>query len=128
MGQETMSKTPDQVPQEVLDLYRKLIDTHPDIEVKGGMKLPYTSLNGNMYSFVTKAGKVGLRMGKEERQAFIEKYNTQLSVTYGTVMKEYVEVPDALLANTEELQPYLAISYAYAQTLKPKPTKKKKEK
>jgi hypothetical protein len=29
-----------------------------------------------------------------------------------------------LLANTDELQPYLALSYAYAQSLKPKPSKK----
>ena len=35
--------------------------------------------------------------------------------------------PNSLLANTEELGPYLALSYAYAQTLKPKPTKKKKK-
>jgi hypothetical protein len=35
-------------------------------------------------------------------------------------MKEYVTVPDALLRNTRELQKYLALSYAYAKTLKPK--------
>jgi hypothetical protein len=40
-------------------------------------------------------------------------------------MREYVSVPDALLANTGELKKYLALSYAYAKTLKPK-TKKKK--
>ncbi len=40
-------------------------------------------------------------------------------------MKEYAAVPDALLENTKELQKYLDLSYQYAQTLKPKPTKKK---
>jgi TfoX/Sxy family transcriptional regulator of competence genes len=40
-------------------------------------------------------------------------------------MKEYVAVPDALLQNTRELQKYLALSYSYAKTLKPKTTKKK---
>jgi hypothetical protein len=40
-------------------------------------------------------------------------------------MREYVSVPDALLANTGELKKYLALRYAYAKTLKPK-TKKKK--
>ncbi len=39
-------------------------------------------------------------------------------------MKEYVAVPDALLKKTRELQKYLELSYAYAKTLKPKPTKK----
>lgn len=41
-------------------------------------------------------------------------------------MKEYVAVPDPLLQKTNELQKHLALSYAYAQTLKPKPTKKKR--
>jgi hypothetical protein len=41
-------------------------------------------------------------------------------------MKEYVAVPDALLRKTNELKKYLGLSYAYAKTLTPKPTKKKK--
>lgn len=40
-------------------------------------------------------------------------------------MKEYVAVPDALLKKTKVLQKYFALSYAYAKTLKPKPTKKR---
>lgn len=119
-----MSKTPNQVPQDKLDLYRKLINTHPEIDLKGGAKLPYTSLNGHMYTMLSKAGNVGLRMGKDERTAFIEKYDTKPFENYGAVMKEYVEIPDDLLENTNELQPYLAMSYAYVQTLKPKPAKK----
>ena len=122
-----MSKTYGDVPEDKLALYKQLINSHPDIELKGGKKLPYTSLNGNMYTQLTKAGKVGLRMGKAEREAFIEKYDTQLLESYGTFLKEYVEVPDALLENQDELKPYLDISYAYAHTLKPKPTKKKKK-
>ena len=36
-----MSKgTYSEVPQEKLDLFAKLIETHPDIELKGGNKLP----------------------------------------------------------------------------------------
>jgi hypothetical protein len=45
---------------------------------------------------------------------------------YGTVMKEYVAVPDHLLPNTKELKMYLELSYSYAKTLKPKATKKTK--
>ena len=64
-------------------------------------------------------------MPKEEREAFLERYHTSLYESYGAIMKEYVAVPDELLQNTEELQPYLEISYAYVKSLKPKPTKKK---
>jgi len=47
-------------------------------------------------------------------------------VEYGVVRKEYVEVPDALLARTAELKPYFARSYAWVSAMKPKPTTKKK--
>ena len=42
------------------------------------------------------------------------------------MLKEYVEVPDALLEKTRELKKYFDLSYAYVGSLKPKPTKKKK--
>ena len=114
-----MTKTYAEVPQAIIDLYKRLIDTHPEVELKGGKKLPNTSLNGNMYSFVSKTGKVALRMGKADREAFIETYDSKLAENYGVLMKEYVEVPDDLLENLEELAPYLALSHKYAQTLKP---------
>lgn len=56
----------------------------------------------------------------------MKKYKTSLFEAYGTVLKEYVAVPDALLKKTKELQKYLALSYAYAQILKPKARKKKR--
>ncbi len=120
-----MSDKADQVPPGKLELYKRLIDAHPEIELKGGLKLPYTSCQGHMFSQLTKAGTVGLRMGKVEREAFIAEYDSALLVTYGTVMKEYVAVPDHLLRDTGKLLPYLEQSYAYAKTLKPKPSKRK---
>ena len=118
-----MTKTYAEVPQTIIDLYTRLIDTHPEVVLKGGKKLPNTSLNGHMYSFVSKAGKVALRLGKAERDAFIQKYESKLAENYGVVMKEYVEVPDDLLINLDELAPYLALSHQYVKTLKPKKKK-----
>ncbi|MDE2747993.1 MAG: hypothetical protein OXI34_03415 [Chloroflexota bacterium] len=120
-----MSKRSDQVPADKLALYKQLLSLHPEIELKGGLKLPYTSYQGNMFSQLTKAGVLGLRMGKAEREAFLAKYNGTLLETYGTVMKEYVAVPDSLLEDAQHLLPYLEQSYAYAKTLKPQPRKRK---
>lgn len=120
-----MGKTPDQVPEDKLELYQNLVDTQPDIELKGGLKLPHTSTNGYMYSSLTKDGRVGIRLPEEDREGFMEKYDTVPFKNYGALIKEHVEVPDALLRNPEELGPYLARSYAYTQTLPPKKTKKK---
>ena len=104
-------------------LYDKLIATNPKIERKGDAN-PYTSLNGNMFTLLHQE-RLAIRLPDDEREKFLRKYKTTLFEAYGTVMKEYVAVPDALLENTKELQNYLDLSYEYAKTLRPKPTKKK---
>lgn len=119
-----MCKASNEIPQDKLDLYDKLIATKPEIERKG-VTMPYTSLNGHMFTHLSKTGSLGIRLPKDEREAFLEKYNTTLFEQHGAVMKEYVTVPDELLQNTEELKKYLDISYDYVKALKPKPSKKK---
>ena len=102
----------------------KAIATLPGVEGKGAAN-PYTAVNGNMYSLLSAVTEtMALRLPKEEREAFLKKYKTKLFEAYGAVMKEYVAVPDALLKNTKELQKYMAVSYEYAKTLKPKASKK----
>ncbi len=106
------------------ELYAQLVATNPDVELKGAA-MPYTSLNGHMFSFLTTSGTLALRLPTGEREAFLKKYKTQLCKQHGTVLKEYVEVPDALLKKTRELKKYFDQSYQYAGSLKPKPTRKK---
>ena len=120
-----MAEDEKQAYQAKLALYEALVATHPKIERKGKSN-PYTSVNGHMFSYLSKEGQLGLRLSAEDREAFIKKYKSEPFVQYGAVMKEYVSVPDNLLANTEELKRYLVISYDYVSALKPKPTKKKK--
>ena len=105
-------------------LYDKLIATNPKIERKGANN-PYTSLNGNMFTLLHQS-RLAIRLPEDEREKFLKKYKTALFEAYGTVMKEYVAVPDSLLKKTMELKKYLELSYEYAKTLKPKPTTKKK--
>jgi len=118
-----MSKQAAGIPADKLTLYEKLVATQPDIERKGAT-VPYTSLNGHMFSFLTKTGTLALRLPAEAREAFLKKYKTKLCEQHGTVMKEYVEVPDALLKKTRELKASFEQSVAYVGSLKPKPTKR----
>jgi TfoX/Sxy family transcriptional regulator of competence genes len=113
-------KSPEAADNEVL--YDKLIATIPAIKRKGAAN-PYTSLNGNMFTLLHQS-RLAIRLPEDDREAFLKKYQTTLFEAYGTVMPEYVAVPDALLKNTEALRKYLALSYEYVKTLKPKPTKK----
>jgi len=108
-------------------LYDKLVALHPDA-VRKGDTMPYTSLNGNMYTYFTKENFMALKLSAQKREEFIKKYDTGLVFQYGIVQKEYVQVPDSLLHNTEELTHWFFDSYNYATTLKPKPTAKGKKK
>jgi TfoX/Sxy family transcriptional regulator of competence genes len=107
--------------KEGLELYERLVATLPEVERKGAT-MPYTSVGGNMFSLFTKQGTLALRLPADERSAFLEQYQTRLTEQYGAVMREYVDVPSALLSNTRTLKRYFAMSYEYAKSLKPKPT------
>jgi len=112
------------IPIERLAMYDRAVATLPDVARKGAT-VPYTSVNGHMFSFLTPTGSLALRLPAGEREAFLVRFATSLHKAQGTVMKEYVAVPDGLLADTAALAPYLATSYAYVSSLKPKPTTRK---
>ena len=102
-----------------LELYEKVVATIPEVKRKG-KTMPYTSHNGHMFSLFTKEGKLALRLPVDDRQAFVKKYGTEPVVQYGAVMKEYVDIPQELLQDTDELKQYFELSYQYIGTLKPK--------
>ena len=110
-----------------LQLYEKLAATNPNVERKGAT-VPYTALNGHMFSYLGKDGELALRLPPAEREAFLKKYKTSLCQAYGVVQPEYVVVPASLLAKTSELKRFFDISYEFVASLKPKPAAKKKNK
>lgn len=79
-----------------------------------------------MFTILSADGALGMRLADADRDAFIASYRTGLYLAHGTVLKEYVAVPADLLARTAELAPYLAKSYDYAKSLKPKPTSRQR--
>lgn len=107
----------------LLTLYDALIATQPGL-LRKGANMPYTSVNGNMFSFLSEGGLV-LRLPKDERENFLSVHAATLHEAHGTVLKEYVTVPEELLRRPDELASCFAQSYAYAKALKAKPTKKK---
>ncbi len=115
------------VPPENLAAYEKLVALFPAVERKGAT-LPYTSHNGNMFSFLSADGVLAIRLAEKERNDFIKKHKSKLMEAHGTVMKEYVAVPRKLLKETKELKKWFALSVEYVNTLKPKATTKSKGK
>ncbi len=107
-----------------LELYRKIVAHFPEIDLKG-KTMPYTSVNGHMFSFLSKEGDVCLRLSKKDQQEFVDKYQTKPVMQYGSVMKEYVKVPVDLLNDTTTLSSYFTKSFKYVSGLKPKAGSKK---
>ena len=120
-----MAKAVCKVPAGTLALYDTRLATNPCVTRKGAASA-YTSLNGHMFSFMTEAGTLALRLPTDAREAFLKKYSTKLCVQYGTVMQEYVEVPAALLKKPQVLQTFFEISYTHVASLEPTPTTRKK--
>ena len=84
--------SPSHLPPERLAAYDRVIATVQGVERKGA-KIPYTSLNGNMSSYLAEDGTLVLRLAAADREAFLARYRSRLHEAYGVVQKEYVDVP-----------------------------------
>jgi len=112
-----------QGPADALAQYEMLVATDPSIDRKGAT-MPYTSINGHMFSFLDAGGLLALRLPDDARKSFLETYDSVLVEQHGRIMKEYVVVPDGLLHNTFELRPWFERSREYVSALSPKPTRR----
>ena len=117
------SKAVPAAPPDRVASYDRLVAAIPEIERKGG-SMPYTAVNGNMFSYLDEAGSMAMRLSASDRATFIGRFSTTLHEAYGHVQQEYVTVPDDLLDDTEKLLPYFRASLEYAQSLRPKPTRR----
>lgn len=109
------------IADQTLDRFEDLVATRPGLERKG-KTMPYTAINGHMFSFLTQDGTLALRLPEPERAAFLAKYETALVEQHGHVMKECVAVPSALLGRIDELTPYFELSCSYVNALRPNKT------
>jgi len=120
-----MKSKPSTPPANKIALYEKVISLFPGVERKGD-NIPYTSLNGNMYSYLSRDGTMALRLPEKAREDFLQDHKAKLMEAYGIIQKEYVAVPEKLLADTKKMKKYFAMSYEYVKSLKPKPTSRTK--
>lgn len=108
----------------VLKVYDRLIAQHDGLARKGKANA-YTAVNGNMFSFVGPDGELYIRLSKDDIAAYGNDYANDPVIRYNSVMDGYVAVPEALLASEVTLAEWFAKSVGFANSLKPKPTKKK---
>ena len=115
-------KATNTIAPEKMERYQKLVNSVPGLELKGA-SMPYTSCNGHMFSFLDKEGQLGLRLPEEKREEFIKKFKTILCEAHGTVLKEYVSVPEKAWGD-KGLKQYFKFGFEYVKALKPKATKR----
>ncbi len=114
---------PDIHYDEALRQYREMVANCVDEPVKGKAN-PYTSMNGNMYSFLDKSGRICLRLSKAEREAFGVRFGDEPVIQYGAVMKEYVALPTEIAGDLDAASGYFRLCFDYAKTLPVKKTKR----
>jgi len=106
--------------EKILVIYEKMVASQPDVQRRGAAN-PYTSMSGNMFSFITKEDQIALRLPDEVR----EKMKAEPVIQHNSVMRGYALAPKAMLTKPAQLAKLFAQSVAYAETLPAKPTKKK---
>jgi TfoX/Sxy family transcriptional regulator of competence genes len=109
-----------------LAAYEAVIAQHADLELNG-KTMPYASINGNMFSFLAKDGVLAFRFNRAERASFLERHPDAVVEQYGAVMKDYVEIPDAIIEDEDALRRLFARSVEQARALEPKATTRRKK-
>lgn len=104
--------------------YEKHASEHWSVAVKGKAN-PYTSLNGNMFSFLGKDGTLAVRLAPSKREAHNARHGLGPVTQYNAVMKDYVWVPDEVVGDATAMSALMRDALDFAMTLKPKATRKK---
>ena len=111
--------------EEKLAIYDEIVSLTKTIK-RLGKTMPYTAENTYMFSMLNKAGQLGIRLSKEDRSLFYQKYTDEPFISYGATIKDYVLIPEEVfLHRKEEVAECLLKGFAYVKSLKPQPRKKK---
>lgn len=110
------------IPTEALVRYDAIIATRSDATRKGAT-MPYTSINGHMFSFLTPEGTLALRLSAGDRARFLEQHPDATVEQHGRLLKEYVAVPDELFARTDALVKLFALAADHVASLPTRPTR-----
>jgi len=115
---------PSTIPAVAIERYDALIAACPGVERRGA-SMPYTSMNGHMFSFLMPDGTLALRLPSPERERFMTDHGGDIVEQHGRVLKEYVAIPTDLFARADALAPQFARSRDHVASLKPAPSRRK---
>ena len=77
--------------EEIRNIYDELVTQTDGAELKG-KTMHYTSINGNMFSFVSKDGEVGFRLSQEQKEYYINQEGATEMIQHNRVMNGYIRL------------------------------------
>ena len=106
--------------EDQLALFDRAVTLNGNFERKG-KTVPYTSVNGHMFSILNKEGELGVRLSKEAGERFLQAHRDSGSFhSHGATMRGYVLVPQAMLKDSQALAVLLEEGHQYVLSLPPK--------
>ncbi len=109
-------------PPELIARFDELAAEAPDATRKLMFGFPSLVLAGHMFMGLYEDLLV-LRLGADDRSALMEQGGQVFAPMAGRPMKDYVVVPEAVLADTADMGRWVARARAYAASLPPKQPK-----
>ncbi len=115
--------------EELKQLFEQVIAGFPEAQPRKMFGQPCAFVNDQIVTGLLE-NQMMLRLSPEDRQVYLEKVEgaKPFAMEDGRTMREYVNVPPALLAAPEALNPWLCKAIDYTKTLppkKPKPARRK---
>jgi TfoX/Sxy family transcriptional regulator of competence genes len=112
-------------PEQLVESFSAALPDDPRVERRKMFGYPCAFVNGNMFCGLHQENLV-VRLPEEERNTLIEKDGAHIFAPFpGRIMKEYVSMPDALIADAGRLRSWLMRSLEYAAALPAKGTGKR---
>ena len=100
----------------------------PDVERRKMFGLPCVFVNGQLFAGVHQ-DNIMMRLSEADRATFLALDGAaRFEPMPGRPMREYVVIPQAMLAAPDQILPWLDKSCAYARTIPPKPPKPPRKK
>jgi TfoX/Sxy family transcriptional regulator of competence genes len=111
-------------PEQLVEAFSAALPDDPRVERRKMFGYQCAFVNGNMFCGLHQENLV-VRLPEEERNTLVEKDGAHIFAPFpGRIMKEYVSMPDALIADTGRLRSWLMRSLEYTAALPAKGARK----
>ncbi|MFG3593857.1 TfoX/Sxy family protein [Bradyrhizobium sp. RDI18] len=114
-------------PQSLIDLFDKSVPPGANISRRKMFGYPAAFANGNLFIGLHQNDFV-MRLSEQDRARFSAEFGERIfEPMKGRPMREYVRLPEELLADADKRASWIDLSLHYAEAIAPKATSPKKK-